>query len=131
MPVRTPTFEEIAHWSIDDINVQILGLVPAGWKFELETHPTHWRASYKTENGTEAWAEEHWELRILLLSAFAWLWQRRNPTRVHPAWQPRQPPPLVAIRPGSGTVPGPQDLEPEHIRSVYDAHARKRGKETG
>lgn len=128
MPERMPTFEEIAHWSIDDINVQILGLVPKGVRFDLETRPSDWRVAFKSEDDRELWALEHWELRILMLSAFAWLWQQRHPTRVHPAWVPRPSPVLRPVHPGPG-APSPVDLDPAHIRSVYDARARKRGKE--
>lgn len=127
------TFEEIAHWTIDDINAQILRLLPKGWKFDLQTHPTHWRAAYKSENDAEVWAEEHYALRILMLSAFAWLWQMVNPSRVHPAWNPAAKPALIPVPVQHSTaqraVPDPADLNPEHIRSVYSAHARKRGKE--
>lgn len=126
------TFQEIAHWTVDDVNAQILTLLPKGWTFALQTEPDHWRAAYKADGDAEVWAETHFELRLLLLSAFAWLWQRHNPSRVHPAWRPTAPPPLVAIRGGGAhSIPDPEDLNPEHIRSVYAAHAHKRGKETG
>lgn len=130
MPARMPTLEEIAHWTIEDINGQVLGLLPKGWTFDLETRPNDWRAVIKAPDPErEIWALEHWELRILMLSAFAWLWQQRNPTRVHPAWVPRPAPRLTPVRPGAIGVSNPVDLDPAHIRSVYDAHARKRGKE--
>lgn len=125
-----PTFAEIAHWSVDDVNAQILILLPKGWNFDLQTHPDHWRAAFKAETG-EVWAEEHYELRLLMLSAYGWLWQQRNPTRTHPAWVPQPSRPLVAVHPAAQSVPDPEDLVPSHIRSVYSEHARKRGKETG
>jgi hypothetical protein len=129
VPARTPTLEEIAHWSIDDINAQVLGLLPKGVKFDLETHPDRWRVSFKQEaDGRELWFHEHWDMRTLMLSAFAWLWQQQNPTRVHPAWVPRAPRILRPIHPGVG-IPNPEDLDPAHIQSVYDGYARKRGKE--
>jgi hypothetical protein len=124
------TFQDIARWTADDVNAQILAILPEGWKFDLQTHPDHWRAAYK-DNDVEVWADTHWELRLLLLNAFAWLWQRRTPTRVHPAWRPQPSRPLVPIRPSDQSVPEPEDLDPGHIKSVYAAHARKYGKETG
>jgi len=127
------SFEEINHWTVDDINTQILTHLPKGWNFDLQTLPTHWRAAYKDENGVQVWAEEHYALRILLLSAFMWLWQRLNPTPVHPAWNPSAPRQLAPVRHSTAqhTIPDPTDLNPAHIRSVYDSHARKRGKEPG
>ncbi len=126
-----PTFAEIAHWSVDDVNAQILGLLPAGWKFDLQTLTDGWRAAYQAETGAEVWAEEHYELRLLLLSAYGWLYQRRNPARVHPAWVAHPSRPLAPVLRTSPGIPDPEDLDPEHIRSVYGQHARRRGKETG
>ena len=80
----------------------------------------------------EIWVETHFELRLLLLSAFGWLYQRLNPSRSHPAWRVTEPRVLVPVRQGPGeTTPDPQSLNPEYVRSVYAAHARKRGKENG
>jgi hypothetical protein len=127
------TFEEMAHWSNDDINAQILRNLPKGWKFELQTLPEGWRASYSTSDNPEkpeVWAEHHYALRVLLLSAFMWLWQQKNPTRVHPAWNPAPSRPLALVRPSNSTPERP-DLDPRNIRSVYSAHARKWGKESG
>jgi hypothetical protein len=128
-----PSFEEMAHWTVDDINAQILLALPKGWKFDLQTHPDHWRAAYKTETGDEVWAEEHYALRILLMSAFGWLWQQKNPARVHPAWNPNPSRPLAPVRRSEPqhTIPDPEDLNPENIRAVYAEHARRRGKEFG
>lgn len=125
------SFEEIAHWTADDINAQILQALPKGWKFDLQTLPDHWRASYKNENDAEIWAEEHYALRVLLLSAFSWLFQQRNPSQVHPAWRPGPGFKLVPVRRSTEhiPVPDPSDLNPENIRSVYSEHARKRGKD--
>jgi hypothetical protein len=122
-----PTLDEMSTWTVDEINAQILKLVPASLKFELETHPDHWRASYKTENGV-VWSEDHYALRILLLSAYMWLHQRLHPVRVHPAWRPSPSRPLVPVHPSGGSppVPDPSDLDPAHIASVYAERARKR-----
>ena len=125
------SFEEIDRWSVDDVNGQILKLLPKGWSFDMQTLPEHWRAAYKSEAGVEVWADTHYALRILLLNAFAWLWQRLNPSRVHPAWRPVDPPTLVAVRRIATQTPDPADLDPKHVQSVYAALARKREKETG
>jgi hypothetical protein len=123
--------EEIANWTIDDINVQILRALPKGMKFELTTTDTGWRASYSSDQSPEViWAEEHYAMRVLLLSAFMWLWRRQNPSPGHPAWVPTPSRRLVPVR-VANSDPETPDLDPVNIRSVYSAHARKMGKETG
>jgi len=129
------SFEEMAHWTLDDINAQILTTLPKDWTFEIQTHTDHWTATYKvkTEAGDEnvVWTETHYALRVLLLSAFMWAHQKRNPTKVHPAWRRGPERALVPVHHSTAqhSIPDPQDLDPEHIRSVYAERARKMGKE--
>lgn len=128
------TFAEIASWTVDDVNTQILLILPKGWTFDLQTHPDHWRAAFKSERGIEVWSTTHYELRLLLLSAYAYIWQSRNgPSSVHPAWRPKEGPKLVPVRQAASQhpIPDPQSLDPAYVRSVYAEWARKRGKENG
>jgi hypothetical protein len=124
----TLTFAEIAHWTVDDVNAKILETLPKTWKFDLQTQPDQWRAAFINEHGQEVWAEVHFSLRLLLLSAFAWQWQRQNPARTHPAWAVREPPPLVPVAASSPHQPIPtaRSLDPSFVQSVY-ANRHKKG----
>jgi hypothetical protein len=122
-----PKLEEVASWTLDQIRAHIHGLLPEGWKFDLQPHTDHWLASYKTPANVEVWSGKHVDQRIILLTAYGWLWQKREPRKTHPAWIPQPTRLLIPVLHPAATVPDPEDLDPQAIQSVYaDPHRRKR-----
>lgn len=122
-----PTLEEVASWTLDQIRAHIHGLLPNGWVFDLQPHTDHWRASYKSDAGLEVWTDKHVDQRIILLNAYGWLWQKRDPKKVHPAWRPQPTRRLIPVQHPAARVPDPEDLDPSQVQSVYsDPHRHKR-----
>jgi hypothetical protein len=96
--------------------------------FDLQPFPDYWQASFKDKEGAEVWAEAHWNLQYILMTAYSWLWLRREPPKGHPAWRPAPPRVLVPVRPSGGQpTKDPEDLDPAYLASVYAEHHRKKG----
>ena len=121
-----PTLEEVASWTLDQIRAQIHQLLPKGWKFDLQQHTDHWRAFYRTEADVEVWADRHYDQRIMLLNAWGWLWQQRDPKKVHPAWRPKPGRQLIPVVHPASQAPDPEDLDPREVASVYSESDRRR-----
>jgi hypothetical protein len=122
-----PTLEEVSKWSVEQIRVQIHAILPPGWVFDLQPFPDHWKAAFRTEDGTEVWAEAHWNLQYILLGAYGWLWLRREPPKGHPAWRVQPPRVLVPVHPGGQQGQNLEDLDPQYLASVYAEHHRRKG----
>ncbi len=123
-----PSVSEIATWSIDQIRYEIVRMLPAGMSFRERQEGRLLHAFFFKTTEPEApplWTDNHTDPRLLLLTAFGWLLSRNHkPSR--PAWRPR---PETAHRvrpPGIPQVADPADLDPAHIRSVYDKSNKRR-----
>lgn len=121
-----PSIEEIATWTIEEILGEIARLLPEGTVF-VEAAKEGWHVATVQQKGAEntesqvLWTDNGPDRRLVLLNAFGWLWLRGQKTH-HPAWKPR--PGGKPARPHpfgpSPQVPDPPDLDPKHVRSVYE-----------
>jgi hypothetical protein len=123
-----PTINEIASWTLEEIRIEILKILPAGWSFR-EGREERWvqAAFFKTGSPETPpyWSDTHMDPRLLLLNAFGWLWVRCQKPK-HPVWRPRSAPSRVVARPTIPQVPDPSDLDPQRIRQVYEEKSKKR-----
>ena len=123
-----PTLEEVSKWSVEQIRTAVYANLPPGWTFDLQPHPDYWRAAYKSEDGTEVWAEAHWNIQFALLAAYGWMWMRSQPATGHPAWRVQPPRVLVPVSPSGGQkIPEREDLDPAYLASVYARHHARKG----
>ena len=120
------TLEEMTTWAPDDIQGEILTMLPEGWRFEFIPEDQQWRARFLNAEGTILWWNTYIEPRFLLFDAFGWLFRRHHKT-VNPIWTPRSQREFVPVgKVGlqGVTVPDPEDLDPDEIAAVYSGRPK-------
>lgn len=119
-----PTFEEMTTWDEDQIQAEILVLLPPGHRFEFGVEGGAWCARIHGPTGV-VWEDFHYEARVILFNAFGWLWKPPEAARSS-AWYPRARPRLVPVyqgpRPG---IEDPADLDPHEIETVYEGDTKR------
>jgi hypothetical protein len=117
-----PSLAELAVWSLDDIRSEIIRMLPPGTSFRERREGRLLHGFFIKTLDPEApplWTDNQVDPRLLLLNAFGWLLSRSHkPTR--PAWRPRSNTARPVVRPPIPQVSDPADLDPAHIRSVYE-----------
>ena len=121
-----PTLEEVSKWPVEQLRTAIHVNLPPGWVFDSQPFPEYVRVAYRSEDGTEVWAENHWNVKFAFLAAYGWMWMRQQPVSGHPAWRVQPSRVLVPVRPSGGQkIPDREDLDPAHLAAVY---ARRQSK---
>jgi hypothetical protein len=126
-----PSVEDIATWTIPEIVTEIRRLLPQGCSL-VEDIKDGWYVAtiqFVTPEMKEPkvlWSDHGVDQRILLLNAFGFAWLQGMKTK-HPAWRPRTAAPIQRrpLGPTMGANPVP-DLDPEHIRSVYEKATKRK-----
>ena len=121
-----PTHEEMATWSVEDVKDQISGLLPLAWTVENAEDDGFFICTIKDGQGESKWRRALYNLRLVLLDAYGWLYTRNN-VPSNPAWGRRReltPEQVLGHASHLRSAPGPdpEDLSPDEIRSVYEKH---------
>lgn len=119
---------EVTAWSVEEVRSHLNEAIPEGWKFEQGANEEYLWARILREDGVVVWDLIHLDERTLLLGAYCWLSLRSEPkTRSNSIWSERR---KELTRRGVTqrvvSVPDPEDLDPEEIRSVYELTGQKR-----
>ncbi len=123
-----PEYVEMTAWSLDEVRAHLRRVLPSGWKFEQGEAEEFLWAQILDENGGAIWDHVHMDERLLLLDAFCWLYFRPQPKPENSVWSERR---AELTRRGVmqkvlESVPDPEDLNPEEVRSVYGLDRKKR-----
>ena len=122
------TPDELRRWTKEVIYAQIEQSLPEGWTFDLAASEHCFRARVKDSQGLVIWENTSFDIRLLLLDTYGWLWLRdKKPSsevwtrrrEVRPAEIPVGPVTLSGI-----TLPDPEDLDPKEIAAVYKPYQR-------
>lgn len=124
-----PSIEQIDAWSVEEILGEIRRLLTPGLSFVEATKEGWATGSFQQpskEEGSEPvilWSNTNADRRIMLLNAFGWLWLRNQKPK-HPAWKPRPGGQPARRHPSPLKFQDPPDLDPEHIRAVYEKDSK-------
>lgn len=116
-----PTLEELTAWSLEEIEAEIRGRLPEGWRLNpvwIETG--YWEYSLVRPEGQDwktEWNDQGVDRRILAYNAFAWLWLKDTPTTGR--WSRRQElTTAVVSQHVADRIPDPEDLNPVEIDNL-------------
>lgn len=119
-----PSVHEINAWPPEQIREEIRRLLPQDWSFKEDTG--RWATgSFLDKDGAIMWEGEEPDRRLLLLSAYGWLWLRGQ-TPKHPVWKIRKPGGAMPAQRQAPEIPDPPDLDPVEInKAVYEKKAKR------
>lgn len=123
-----PDYVEMTAWSLEETRFHLQNVLPKGWKFEQGVDEEYLWARVLQDDGVVVWDNIHLDERTLLLDAYCWLHFRSQPKLDRSSvWAERR---VELTRRGVTqrvmSVPDPEDLDPEEIRSVYEQARKKR-----
>src|SRR5580693_8461209 len=123
------SIEEMTTWSISDIEREIRKLLPPEWTFGTAVKDGWHGAELRNGVSEPQWVDWQADRRLVLLNCFGWLWMRNHKT-LNPAWRVRRGeinvqdlrnrrPAQRVPRTYGAPVSDPEDLDPEHVHTVY------------
>ena len=117
--------ESVAAWAVTDIKQNINALLSEGQTCEVSQHEEFHVVRILHGEDT-IWQDQSADLRLVLLSAFGWLWSRGKTTQ-HPAWRPRNlrssPRPVYVVQ---SRIPDPPDLDPKELEELFQPQNLKK-----
>lgn len=119
--MKTP--HEISELSIDDLLRELQCVLPAHWKFEWEDDYAPIRArliDMKTEECV--WLEPGVDLRLLLLSAYGWIWLQKHPASSN-RWHIHEDRDSRKAYDRLPSDSDPPDLDPSEVQTVYTSQS--------
>lgn len=115
-------------WSEPRVQSEIESLLPEGWKFHFEVHPSgYWVARFLDETGSLVWSDTFPASNVLLLNAYGWIALRKTP-RVTGTWGKRRDLTVSEVNADAlrrARVPDPEDLNPSEVSAVYEGKRSK------
>jgi hypothetical protein len=141
-----PSIEEVMAWSLSEIKDGIRLLLPKDWRFDHTLRDDMWhevRILEPVSGGPDdnslredrvVWSDTSPDEKLVLYGAYGFLLARRHRPRPDSPWVRRPNAVRDAFRRKAlqrfgakfGTVPDPEDLDPEWIRSVYGSRLNRK-----
>jgi hypothetical protein len=120
-----PSAAEISSWSPEQIRAEITRLLPADCTFTESVLDGWAHGAFNDKAGAILWEGSEPDRRILLLSAYGWIWTRGR-TPKHPAWKLRKPGGAMQTPKQGPEIPDPPDLDPVEInKAVYEKQSKR------
>ena len=109
---------ETTTWTAKDAYERLKESLPKNWVLGHKVHEGWHQASILDDEGTQKWAGERADPKILFLDGLGWLSLQAHQVR-NPVWRPRTQEVPLHRPPLKEEVPDPLDLDPSEVESVY------------
>ena len=126
-----PSIDQISIWTNEETVAEIKRLLPEDSSFEEDFQDGWFFGSIQqtlpsSPESTILWKGDGPDRHLLLLNAFGWLWLRGQ-KESHPIWRPRPNSQPSRRHPAPfPNIPDPPDLDPDHIREVYQEGPKRK-----
>jgi hypothetical protein len=121
--------DKLLSWTDEEIEREIQRHLPVSCAFSCKWREGSWRARVESDDASVALEVENIDRRMAFYAVYGHLWLRNHRSEPGSQWDSTTPRPTVAsvTRYVQSSIAEPEDLDPDHVASVYGLSPSQKG----